>query len=156
MVSPYGDLAQRKTDYWRTNEGKNLKKIANPQAFSVEQFVFSDFSLKFSHYTVLKQKGEGNWKSEILWWAHYLVRNKKIVKYCEYRLWWLDVRRAYASHTSPPARPPTPRPARPPVQHVAETRYRDSSGLSVRNRSTGGLGGVTARVPRTPLVSRSD
>jgi hypothetical protein len=36
-VSPYGDLAQRKIDYWRTNEGKNLKKkIANPQAFSVE------------------------------------------------------------------------------------------------------------------------
>ncbi len=54
-MSPYGDLAQRKTDYWKTNEGKNLKKIANPQAFSVEQFVFSDFSLKFSHYTVLEQ-----------------------------------------------------------------------------------------------------
>jgi hypothetical protein len=54
-VSPYGDLAQRKTDYWRTNEGKNLKKIGNPQAFIVEQFVFSDFSLKFSHYTVLEQ-----------------------------------------------------------------------------------------------------
>jgi hypothetical protein len=36
LVSPYGDLAQRKVDYWRTNEGKNLKKIANPQAFSVE------------------------------------------------------------------------------------------------------------------------
>jgi hypothetical protein len=30
LVSPYGDLAQR------TNEVKNLKKIANPQAFSVE------------------------------------------------------------------------------------------------------------------------
>ncbi len=36
LVSPYGDLAQRQTDYWRTNEGKNLKKIANPQAFSIE------------------------------------------------------------------------------------------------------------------------
>ncbi len=36
LVSPYGDLAQRKTDYWRTNEGKNLKKIANPQAFSID------------------------------------------------------------------------------------------------------------------------
>ncbi len=36
LVSPYGDLAQRKTDYWRTNEGKNLKKIANPQAISTE------------------------------------------------------------------------------------------------------------------------
>ncbi len=55
LVSPYGDLAQRKTDYWRTNDGKNLNKIANPQAFSEEQFVFSDFSLKFSHYTVLEQ-----------------------------------------------------------------------------------------------------
>jgi len=31
------------------------KKIANPQASSVEQFVFSDLSLKFSHYTVLEQ-----------------------------------------------------------------------------------------------------
>ncbi len=47
-------------------EGKNLKKIANPQAFSVEQFVFSDSSLKFSHYTVLEAKCVGNWKSEIL------------------------------------------------------------------------------------------
>ena len=45
---------------------KILKKIANPQAFSVEQFVFSDFSLKFSHYTVLEEKCVGNWKSEIL------------------------------------------------------------------------------------------
>jgi hypothetical protein len=35
-VSPYGDLAQRKADYWRTNEVKNLKKIANPQAFTIE------------------------------------------------------------------------------------------------------------------------
>jgi hypothetical protein len=34
---------------------KIWKKIGNPQAFSVEQFVFSDFSLKFSHYTVLEQ-----------------------------------------------------------------------------------------------------
>jgi hypothetical protein len=35
-VSPYGDLAQRKEDYWRTNEIKNLKKIAYPQAFTEE------------------------------------------------------------------------------------------------------------------------
>jgi hypothetical protein len=35
-VSPYGDLAQRKIDYSRTNEVKNLKQIANPQAFTVE------------------------------------------------------------------------------------------------------------------------
>ena len=48
--------------------------------------------------------------------------------------------RAYASHASPPARPPTPRPARPPAQHVAETRYRDSSRPPVRNRSTCGWG----------------
>jgi hypothetical protein len=43
-----------------------LKKIANPQAFSVEQYLFSDFSLKFNHYTVLEAKCVGNWKSEIL------------------------------------------------------------------------------------------
>ncbi len=48
----YGDLAQRKIDYWRTNEVKNLKKIANPQALSIEYFVFSSCSLKFSHYIV--------------------------------------------------------------------------------------------------------
>jgi hypothetical protein len=45
---------------------KFFKKISNPQEFSVEQFVFSDFSLKFSHYTVLEAKCVGNWKSEIL------------------------------------------------------------------------------------------
>jgi hypothetical protein len=33
---PDGDLAQRKVDYWRTTEVKNLKKIDNPQAFTVE------------------------------------------------------------------------------------------------------------------------
>ena len=36
LVSPYGDLAQRKVDYEGTNEVKNLKRIANPQAFTVE------------------------------------------------------------------------------------------------------------------------
>ncbi len=73
--------------------------------------MFSDFSLKFSHYTVLEAKCVGNWKSEILWWAHYLVRNKKIVKFCVYRPCSLDMRRAYASHAPPPpARPPTPPP----------------------------------------------
>jgi hypothetical protein len=35
LVSPNGDLAQRKVDYWRINEVKNLKKIANPQACTV-------------------------------------------------------------------------------------------------------------------------
>jgi hypothetical protein len=30
------DLTQRKVDYWWTNEVKNLKKVANPQAFTVE------------------------------------------------------------------------------------------------------------------------
>ncbi len=45
---------------------KICKKIANPQAFSVEQFVFSDFSFKFSNYTVLEAKCVRNWKSEIL------------------------------------------------------------------------------------------
>ncbi len=95
--------------------------------------------MEISHYTVLEAKCVGNWKSEILWWAHYLVRNKKIVKYCEYRPCSLYVRRAYVSHA--PARPPNPRQACPPAQHVAKTRYRDSSGLSVRNRSPGRGGG---------------
>ncbi len=84
-MCPYGDLAQRKTDYWRTNKGKNLKKIANPQAFSVEQFVFSYFWLKMSLYIVLEAKYVRNWKSEIHWWAHYLVRNKKMKKFGMYR-----------------------------------------------------------------------
>jgi hypothetical protein len=48
-----------------SNEGKNWKKIANPQAFSIEQFLFSDFLLKFSLYIVLEAKCVRNWKSEI-------------------------------------------------------------------------------------------
>jgi hypothetical protein len=36
LVLSCGDLSQRKVDYWRTNEVKNLKKIANPQAFTEE------------------------------------------------------------------------------------------------------------------------
>ncbi len=36
LVSPYGDLAEIKLDNWMTIEVKNLKKIANPQEFSVE------------------------------------------------------------------------------------------------------------------------
>jgi hypothetical protein len=52
------------------------------------------------------------------------------------------MRRAYASHAHPLARPPTLRSARPPPpQHVIETRYRDSSRPPVRNRSPGGWGG---------------
>ncbi len=145
-MSPYGDLAQRKTDYWRTNEGKNLKKIANPQTFIIESFSFLYFLWKFSHDTVLEAKCVGNWKSEILWWAHYLVRNKKIVKFGVYRLFSLDVRRAYASHALPPA----PAQRVPPPQHVAETRYRDSLGLSVRNRSPGGWGGGWRESPARP------
>ncbi len=42
---------------------------------------------------------------------------------------------------SPPPSPPPPARRVPPPQHLAETRYRDSSGLSVRNRSPGGWGG---------------
>ena len=51
-----------------TEEPMKVKILKNsyPQAFNVEQFVFSDFSLKFSHYTVLEAKCVGNWKSEIL------------------------------------------------------------------------------------------
>jgi hypothetical protein len=45
---------------------KNLKKIANPQAFSIEKISFLYFLWKFSHYTVLEAKCVGNWKSEIL------------------------------------------------------------------------------------------
>jgi len=38
LVSPYGDLTEVKLDYCITIEVKKkfLKKIANPQAFSVE------------------------------------------------------------------------------------------------------------------------
>ncbi len=70
-----------------TEEPMKVKiwKIANPQALSVEYFVFSDFRLKMSLYFVLEAKNVRNWKSEIHWWAHYLVRNKKIVKFCVYR-----------------------------------------------------------------------
>jgi hypothetical protein len=119
--------------------------------------LFSDFSLKFNHYTVLEAKCVGNWKSEILWWAHYLVRNRKIVKFCEYRPCSLDMRCAYASHAHPPARPPTPCSARNPAQRVAETRYRDSSRPPVRNRSPGGWGGggrESRACPSFPLSIR--
>jgi hypothetical protein len=67
------------------------------------------------------------------------------------------MRRAYATHASPPARPPTPRPARPPAQHVAETRYRDSSRPPVRYRSPGrwGGGGRESRArPSFPVLIR--
>jgi hypothetical protein len=93
-----------------------------------------------SLYIVLEAKYVRNWKNEAREWTHYPVRNKKIVKYCEYRPCSRDVSPAPASHASPPARPPTPRPARPPAQHVAETRYRDSSRPPVRNRLTYGWG----------------
>ncbi len=46
LVSPYGDLAELKLNYWLTIEIKNSKKIANPQEFSAESFVFSYISLK--------------------------------------------------------------------------------------------------------------
>jgi hypothetical protein len=36
--------------------------------------VFSEFSLKFSHYIVLEAKCVGNWKRDTHWWAHYPVR----------------------------------------------------------------------------------
>jgi hypothetical protein len=35
-VSPYGDLVEIKLDYSIIIEVKNLTKIANPQAFTVE------------------------------------------------------------------------------------------------------------------------
>jgi hypothetical protein len=41
-----------------------IEKIANPQAFTIEYFVFSYFSLKYSHYIILDAKCVGNWKSE--------------------------------------------------------------------------------------------
>jgi hypothetical protein len=47
--------------------------------------------------------------------------------------------------------PPPPRPARPPAQHVAETRYRDSSGSPVRNRLPGGWGGGWRESSSRPL-----
>ncbi len=76
-MSPYGDLTQRKLDYWRTNEVKNLEKIANPQAFTVE-YVLSYFSFNFSHYIVLEAKCVRNWKSGTHWRAHYPVRETKL------------------------------------------------------------------------------
>ncbi len=86
--------------------------------------MFLYFLWKFSHYTVSEAKCVGNWKSEILWWAHYLVRNKKIVKFCAYRPCSLDVRRAYASHAPPPGPPPPARPVPPRntwPRHATET-----------------------------------
>jgi hypothetical protein len=86
--------------------------------------VFSDFSFKFSNYTVLEAKCVRNWKSEILWWAHYLVRNKKIVKFCVYRPWSLDMSAAYAPRPLSPARPPPARPVPPRntwPRHATET-----------------------------------
>ncbi len=146
-MSPYGHLAQRKTAYWRTNEGKNVKKIANPQAFSIEKFSFLYFLWKFSHCTVLEAKSVGSWKSEILWWAHYLVRNKKIVKFCVYRPCSLDMR--LTPLTPPPARPV------PPLntwqRHATETHRAHQWEIG---RLVDGMG--RARVPRTPLVSRID
>jgi hypothetical protein len=67
------------------------------------------------------------------------------------------MRRAYASHAHPPARPPTPRSARPPAQHVAETRNRDSSRPPVINRSPGvwsGGGRVSHARPSLPVSIR--
>ncbi len=52
----------------------------------------------------------------------------------------LDVRRAYASHASPPRPAPHSLLGPSPPEHVAETRYRDSSRPPVRNRSPGGWG----------------
>ncbi len=63
-MSPYGNLAEINLDYGITIEVKNLKKIAYPQAFSVEKFVFSYFSLKLSLYIVLEAKCVRHWKSE--------------------------------------------------------------------------------------------
>jgi hypothetical protein len=63
-VSPYGDLAQRKVDYWRTNEVKNLKKMLIHKHSQKNILYFLDFLLKFSSYIVLEAKCVGNWKSE--------------------------------------------------------------------------------------------
>jgi hypothetical protein len=65
-----------------------------------------------SLYIVLEAKYVRNWKNEAREWTHYPVRNKKIVKYCEYRPCSRDVSPAPASHASPPRpAPPLPPPA---------------------------------------------
>ncbi len=54
--------------------------------------MFSDFSFKFSHYTVLEAKWVENWKSEIHWWAHHPVRETKLKNFAWYRPWSLGMR----------------------------------------------------------------
>jgi hypothetical protein len=84
---------------------------------------------------------------------------KKIVKFCVYRPWSLDMRCAYAPHAPPPpgAPPaPGPRPA-PPCNYLPETRYWDSSDLPVRNRLPGGWGGgghESLALPLFPILIR--
>ncbi len=34
--SIWGSRSKKKVDYWRTNEVENLKKIFNPQTFTIE------------------------------------------------------------------------------------------------------------------------
>jgi hypothetical protein len=47
-----------------------------------------------SLYIVLEAKYVRNWKSEIHWWVHYLVRNKKMKKFGMYRPCSLGIRSA--------------------------------------------------------------
>jgi hypothetical protein len=64
LGSPYGDLLKERKITEEQMKLKNLTKIANPQAFTAEYFVFLFFSWKFSHYIVLEAKCVGNWKSK--------------------------------------------------------------------------------------------
>ncbi len=51
-MSPYGDLAQRKVNYWRTMKLK-IWKIANPQAFTVENLCLLFFFKFFDVFLFL-------------------------------------------------------------------------------------------------------
>jgi hypothetical protein len=74
-----------------------LKKNANPQAFTKEYFVYTYFSLKFSHFIGLEAKCVGNWNSEPHWWALQSVKETKL---CIYRPCLLDMGTAKDPHLS--------------------------------------------------------
>ncbi len=85
LVSPYGDLAQRKVDYWRNSEVINLKKTAT----SIYWRIICLFMLfiEIQPLNCLEAKYVRNWKSETLWWALHPVRETKL---CIYRPCLLD------------------------------------------------------------------
>jgi hypothetical protein len=81
-------------------------------------------------------------KSEIHSWAHYLVRNKKIVKFCVYRPWSLDMRCAYAPQPPPPAQPAPPPPGPSPPATTCQRHATETDGV--------GEGASLVHAPRYP------